>query len=132
MDYTTSYLPIIIVVVAFVALIIYYRKDSYTPCNDTQMKEPVEVLYFKMPSCPHCIMFDPVWERVATQGKQRRFVPIVIDVTQPGGREKMNQMGVIGTPTLVIQRPCGRTFRFTGNRDDETIFNWISKTQMSS
>jgi glutaredoxin len=130
MDYTT-YLPIILVVVFF-TLIIYYRKDSYVPCTDSQLNEPVDVLYFKMPSCPHCIMFDPVWERVALQGKKRGFVPVVIDVTKPEGRQKMIQMGVMGTPTIVIQRPCGRPSRFTGNRDEDTIYNWISKTQMSS
>jgi len=76
------------------------RPKMESPAADGRLT----LLYFKKPSCPHCISQD---------GVLAAWLPnhpdIQIDIVLPGERPELwKQYGIRGTPTMVVRSPEGR------------------------
>lgn len=69
----------------------------------------IRVLYFTSPSCRPCRSFGPLLQ---AELADRGFEPERIDVSTTAGLEQADLYGVVGTPTVVIERDGEQVKRF--------------------
>ncbi|UFD97942.1 thioredoxin domain [Streptomyces phage Pablito] len=69
------------------------------------------VLYFTSPSCRPCRSFGPL---LLAELAEREVAIEKVDVSTSAGLEQADLYGVVGTPTVVIERDGEEISRFTG------------------
>jgi thiol-disulfide isomerase/thioredoxin len=86
------------------------------------------ILYFFMPECGHCKKFNPEWEKLQPMIDSKRL-PLrlnKIDGTQESNKDLVNQYGVQGFPTIILE--IGNSSKkYDGERTAEAVLDWASK-----
>jgi len=88
---------------------------------DDLVTGPVMLDFFK-PDCPACLRMVPVIESVRATCAGEGLRVEKIDLSRPGNLQIARQMGVVGTPTLVLLDEEGKEVsRLVGVQELETV-----------
>ena len=93
--------------------------------GDTSNEKATIVLFYA-PWCPHCKDIMPMWDSIAKKHKDDTNVNVkkVNCEDQPEQAEKNE---VAAFPTIILFKN-GQPIKYTGDRDEESIENFISNT----
>lgn len=86
------------------------------------------ILYFYMPECGHCKKFNPEWEKMQPMVDDKRL-PLKlnkIDGTQDSNKDLVNQYGVQGFPTIILEIG-NNSHKYDGERTAAAVLDWATK-----
>lgn len=82
------------------------------------------VAYYGMEGCPHCIRFNPEWEKFETDAKQAGIVTQKYDARKDA--DKVKEAGVEGFPTVIITKE-GSSYTYEGARKADALLEEVKK-----
>jgi thiol-disulfide isomerase/thioredoxin len=92
----------------------------------------VKVAYYRMEGCPHCVAFQPEWEKfkkaaaAAATGAEGSKIQTV-EYEARTDREAVVAAGVEGFPTVLITKPGGTATTYEGPRTAEALMAEVKK-----
>jgi len=82
------------------------------------------VEYYAMEGCPHCIRFNPEWEKFETEAKANGITTHKYDARKD--TEKVRQAGIEGFPTVMITKE-GQSYTYEGPRKADALMTEVKK-----
>lgn len=77
---------------------------------------PVKVAYYHMEGCPHCVAFQPEWEKFEAEAKAKAAKIETAEYEARTDRDAVVAAGIEGFPTVLITPPGGAPITYEGPR----------------
>lgn len=116
-------LLLLLIIIVIVAGGFYKRFEKFS-------NPPPPILkYFYMTSCPHCIDFNPIWEKLKTKVENEKINVTLVkyNISDNGeGSEQAALYNVKGAPTIILDKNDVHN-EYNGNRSVDDIIKFIKE-----
>ena len=123
-------LLIVLILVVIIVSVFYKKYEKFTN------KPTYRLEYYYMTNCPHCVDFNPTWEKLTTNEKENlksmgvvEFVKYDLNGTKKEDIEKVKKYNVTGAPTILLvdTSNADKYYNYEGNRQVEDIKTFITE-----
>jgi thiol-disulfide isomerase/thioredoxin len=94
-------LALIIFLVFFITIIVYILSYLFTKTSlqaNFTNNEKIKIEYYSLSTCPHCVEFNPIWDKFSKENKNT--VKYVIDKNDVN--DKLEKYDIHGFPTVIV------------------------------
>ena len=123
-------LLIVLILVVIIVSVFYKKYEKFTN------KPTYRLEYYYMTNCPHCVDFNPTWEKLTTNEKENlksmgvvEFGKYELNGTKKEDNEKVKKYNVTGAPTILLvdTSNADKYYNYEGNRKVEDIKTFITE-----
>lgn len=123
-------LLIVLILVVIIVSVFYKKYEKFTN------KPTYRLEYYYMTNCPHCVDFNPTWEKLTSTEKENlksmgvvEFGKYELNGTKNVDNEKVNKYNVRGAPTILLvdTSNADKYYNYEGNRKVEDIKTFITE-----
>jgi len=122
--FTRSNLTFLAIISLIVVIVVVYKLKI----ERFDGNRSVIVEYYSLPSCGHCIQFNPEWDIFQSQAAAggSNITATKINASDAAGSAKAQDAGVSGYPTVKITKN-GNTSEYKGDRTAKALNDYINK-----
>lgn len=112
---------------AYVAIVAMGKQNFFKamiPEVSLFSNKSIVVEYYSMEGCPHCVRFNPEWEKFESEAKSNGITTQHYDARKDA--EKAQKAGIEGYPTVVITKE-GSSYTYEGPRKADALMAEVKK-----
>lgn len=117
----------VICLVAYITIVAMGKKNFFAAMVPEvslfSNKSPL-VEYYSMEGCPHCMRFNPEWEKFENEAKENGVTTKKYDARKD--TEQVQKAGVEGFPTVIITKE-GNSYTYEGPRKADALMSEVKK-----
>ena len=121
----TIYLASILLIVSIVG-VFFVSQSSFMERFTNPPDATLE--YYFMKKCPHCVDFNPVWDKLSAKLKSENYNVEMkkYDLQDKANSEKISQNNVSGAPTIIMVSN-GKSVEFNGARSIDALVKFVKQ-----
>lgn len=124
-EHTLKLLYYIIAVILFLIIValvfLNCDKEEFSTSN-------VKLEYYSLSSCPHCLKFDPIWDKINKQCKDNT-VKYIVDKSKDA-KDLAQQHNITSFPTIIITKDNKKIKEFSSSRTCESLKEFAKNNEM--
>lgn len=95
----TIYIISIIIFIIICVIILYLNRNILLGWKEN-FSNNIKIEYYSLSTCPHCIEFNPIWDKFSKENKNT--IKYVIDKTDVN--DKLEKYNINGFPTIIVTK----------------------------
>lgn len=121
------YIALIFIVAVIFGSVVYVFAPPVNFYERYENASKYNIEYFYMETCPHCVDFTPIWEKVSKKSEFANTKFVKYEISK--NRERSNKFNITSAPTVVAVDKKNDVViaSFTDARTEESLSKFISK-----
>ena len=106
-------------------ILIVLLSFAYSKYNIEKFSSEKLLEYFYMPSCPHCLDFNPIWEELEKKISNEHIALRMQKHNLMDDDELAKKYNINAAPTIILIKDDGKIKEYNGPREVDAIISFI-------